>query len=683
MSATSRASIDPIPVAVADEIGGGALESARTALAELSARLALADEAFQGVVYRWDIANDAFEFLLGPRSLLGYEASEVQHSGRWWKGRMHPEDAPRMAVALRAAEASNARTMNVEYRLLTRDGHYAWVADRARLERRDDGRVGVLLGTVVSVQDIALREAIEERLRQSEARLHATFENAPLGIAETSPEGVLLRVNEGFCTIVGYTRAELEGGLFQSITHRDDLPANLEFFGRLLTGEIPHYEMEKRYVRRDGKIVWAHLFGSLVRDREGMPAYGVSVIQDISRRKQAEAEREALLRREQAARREAEEASRLKDEFLATVSHELRTPLNAIVGWTAIGRTRDFDPVVVARAFDTIERNARAQKQLIEDLLDVSRIVAGKLRLEMARVDLKAVIEAAMESTRTAADAKGIAMKSRFAADLPPVRGDFTRLLQVVWNLLSNAAKFTPRGGRIDIHVARAEEMIEITVSDTGQGINADFVPFVFDRFRQEDGSITRRHGGLGLGLAIVRHLTELHGGNVRVHSAGEGCGATFVVQLPCSTSAAEAGIDAQSSALVPPVLNGLRLLVVEDEEDSLFMLDDLLRVLGAIPALTRSGSEALALLEQSSFDLLLADIGMPGMDGYALIRELRRREALGARRTPAVALTAYGRPEDRLRALDAGFQNHVTKPVEPGELALVIERTASSAPRS
>ncbi|MCW5621540.1 MAG: hybrid sensor histidine kinase/response regulator, partial [Burkholderiales bacterium] len=275
------------------------------------------------------------------------------------------------------------------------------------------------------------------------------------------------------------------------------------------------------------------LFGALVRNRDGTPAYGVSMIQDITERKGTEAEREALLEREQRARQQAEEASRLKDEFLTTVSHELRTPLNAIVGWSAVARMHQLEPGIMARALETIERNARVQKQLIEDLLDVSRIISGKLKLEIAAVDLRAVVEAALETIKAASEAKHLNVTVEVAADVPIVAADFTRMQQVVWNLLANAVKFTPAGGSVQVSVRRLQEDIELCVRDSGEGIEPQFLPFVFDRFRQQDGSITRRHGGLGLGLAIVRHIAELHGGWVSASSPGRDLGSTFRVLLP------------------------------------------------------------------------------------------------------------------------------------------------------
>jgi PAS domain S-box-containing protein len=543
--------------------------------------------------------------------------------------------------------------------------------------------------TLNMATDASPRALLQERqreLRDSDERLRATFEHAPVGISETSLDGTLLRVNEGFCRIVGYTREELQGGLFQTITHPDDLPANLEHYRRLKAGEVPYYEMEKRYIRRDGSIVWVHLFGSVVRGEDGKPAYGVAVIQDITERKRAqeallahETEREALLRREQRARLEAEDASRLKDEFLATVSHELRTPLNAITGWTAVARMHGSDPAAVQRALEIIERNARAQKQLIEDLLDVSRIITGKLKLELGPVDVRHVAQAALDTAQAAAAAKNIALLLRCDPDLPVIAADFTRLQQVVWNLLANAVKFTPEGGRVSVTVACDRHEVEVAVHDTGEGIEPEFLPFVFDRFRQADGSITRRHGGLGLGLAIVRHIVELHGGRVRVESAGAGQGSTFLVRLPAPENIAHGSRGEDGSRLDPAFLAGLRVLVVDDDRDTLRMLEELLQGYGARVRGAGSARDALAALDIDTFDLLLSDVAMPDMDGYSLIRAIREGGGELAK-LPAVALTAHGRLADRLRALSAGFQSHVAKPVDPEELALVIARTALRA---
>ena len=403
---------------------------------------------------------------------------------------------------------------------------------------------------------------------------------------------------------------------------------------------------------------------------------------EIAERLRAESEREALLAREKVLRAEAEELSRLKDEFLATMSHELRTPLNAIFGWITLLRTKRLDEATQERALETIERNARAQKRLIEDLLDVSRIVTGKVALELVTVDPRRVVEAALETMHPAAQAKGLKIVPLLDATAGTVRGDFARLQQVVCNLLSNAIKFTDAGGQVEVCLARRNDEVEISVTDSGQGIKPEFLPLVFDRFRQEDGSISRRHGGLGLGLAIVRHLVELHAGGVDAHSEGEGRGARFIVRLPLrdAGTAARTG-DAPSGGLVTPaMLTGLRLLVVDDDPGARELISGMLEGFGAEVRMAENGHAALTLLLSLRPDVLVADLGMPEMDGYALIKQIRALEPDYGGQTPAVAVTAYASPQDRLRALQAGYQNHVAKPVEADELAIVI---ASLAGRS
>jgi signal transduction histidine kinase/ActR/RegA family two-component response regulator len=375
---------------------------------------------------------------------------------------------------------------------------------------------------------------------------------------------------------------------------------------------------------------------------------------------------------------EVQEANRAKDEFLATVSHELRTPLTPMLTWVRLLRTARLDTATAARALEAIERNARAQAQLVEDLLDVSRIITGKLRLDARAVALEAIAEAALDAVRPAADAKGITLDAALDSGVV-VTGDPDRLQQVLWNLVSNAVKFTPRGGRVEVSLGRAGDHAQVTVRDTGMGIRPEFLSFVFDRFRQADASTTRVHGGLGLGLAIVRHLVELHGGSVEAASEGEGRGATFAVRLPLAPIGALARADVRWPAAAA-VLDGLRVLVVDDEPDTLEALSAALAGFGARVRTALSTREALAVLDRESADVLVADIAMPGEDGYALVRELRGRPADRGGRIPAAALTAYARPADAERALEAGFQVHVTKPVEPGDLAAVIARLAGGA---
>jgi signal transduction histidine kinase/ActR/RegA family two-component response regulator len=395
--------------------------------------------------------------------------------------------------------------------------------------------------------------------------------------------------------------------------------------------------------------------------------------------------RQQLLTSEQDARRAAEDSNRLKDEFLSTVSHELRTPLTAINGWAQMLLAGRLNGAQSARALETIVRSAKSQNQLINDLLDVSRIIAGKMRLDVEPLKLGSVIEAAIETVRPAAEAKGIHLSALLDPAADTMSGDAERMQQVVWNLLSNAVKFAPNGGRVEIRLERAESHIKIIVADNGQGIKPEFLPYVFERFRQENGGTNRHQGGLGLGLAIVRHIVELHGGTVRVASEGLGKGATFTVALPAAHARAmsppELRDDAVGSSLEPqnlPSLVGLRALFVDDEADAREIITMILARFGAEVRTAASATEALAACDEWRPEILIADIGMPGEDGYMLIKKLRAREKLRGGHIPAIALTAYARQEDRLHALSVGYERHVPKPIEPGELLAALASLAN-----
>jgi signal transduction histidine kinase/ActR/RegA family two-component response regulator len=415
------------------------------------------------------------------------------------------------------------------------------------------------------------------------------------------------------------------------------------------------------------------------------PSIAISEVADVAHAFDDAAERlRTLLANERAARDEAEAANRMKDEFLATLSHELRTPLNAVFGWARMLRTGQVDPPAVARGLEVIERNATAQAKLIEDLLDISRIVSGKMRLNVRTVDLSAVVEAAVDAIRQAATARDIRLQTILDPAAGPLIGDPDRLQQVVWNLLSNAIKFTPRSGRVQVSLARANSHVEIAVSDSGQGIPPPLLPHVFERFRQGDSSSTRQQGGLGIGLALVRHLVELHGGTASAHSLGIGKGATFVVRLPISLAA-----DAQIPHRVHPTVSGqpvtgpgaslagVHVLLVDDEVDTVELFAQVLASSGAETETALSTAAAMACLERRRPDVLVADVEMPEEDGYALIRRVRALEAARGGEVPAVAVTAYGRVEDRVRLLAAGYNMHVPKPVEPAELVAVVAALA------
>jgi PAS domain S-box-containing protein len=511
--------------------------------------------------------------------------------------------------------------------------------------------------------------------RASEVRFRRCFELGLIGMAITSPSKGWLEVNDEICQILGYPRDELLRRNWAELTYPDDLAGDLTRFDRVVAGEIDGYSMDKRWTRKDGQIVDSIISVKCVRREDGSIDYFVALVQDITARRRAE--------------REAERAARLKDDFLSTLSHELRTPLNAILGWTHLIKRGIGDPERVRRGVEIIDRNARAQAQLIADLLDLSRIVTGKMRLRMERTELHAVVHAAVEAVGPAAEARGIHIRCALEPFDETVLGDEARLQQIVWNLLSNAVKFTPEGGRVRVALARVDDRAEITVTDTGRGIDPRFLPHLFERFRQADGSATREHGGLGIGLALVKQLTELHDGEVFATSGGEGTGSTFVVRLPLARLLLRdeepcwpPHVAAAASGPVEPNgprLEGLEVLVVDDEPDALEMMRGLLKEWGAEVTTASSADDALTLVSRAPFDLVLSDIGMPRRDGYELIAELRRR-GVG---TPAAAVTAFARAEDRDRALLSGYQAHLTKPVEPHTLlAVVVSLTGRSARR-
>ena len=406
-------------------------------------------------------------------------------------------------------------------------------------------------------------------------------------------------------------------------------------------------------------------------------------IGQFTERKRAEERLAELLDSERAARGEAERANRLKDEFLATLSHELRTPLNAVIGWARMLRSGRLDQDSANHALEVIERNAWAQKQIIEDILDVSRVITGKLQLNLTPVDLVTIVDAALDAVRPAMEAKEIKIETFIDSSLRLVSCDPDRLQQVIWNVLSNAAKFTPPGGKVEIAVGQNNAHVEIKVKDTGPGIDPAFLPHVFERFRQADGSTTRTHGGLGLGLAIVRHLVELHGGTIAVENRSDGTGAVFTLRLPLPSGELRAESLTTAAAIFketqpePPSLQGLRILIVDDETDALDLISMELAQHGARVTGVTSADEALQSLSQGNFDVLISDIGMPQMDGYALMRQIRKHEGVTQKPLPAVALTAYARVQDRMRAILAGYSTHVAKPVEANELVTVVASLA------
>jgi PAS domain S-box-containing protein len=512
------------------------------------------------------------------------------------------------------------------------------------------------------------------------ARLAAIIDSSDDAIVSKTLEGVITSWNRAAERIFGYTEAEAVGQHITLIIPEERHGEEREVLARLVRGErIDHFETIRR--AKDGHLVEISLTVSPVRNSAGLIVGASKVARDITDRRRLERERQGLLEREQEARAEAEVLNRSKDQFLATLSHELRTPLNAIYGWARMLDGGRLDEPATRRAIEAILRNAEAQVQLIEDLFDVSRVITGNMRLDVRPLNVVAVLETALDTVRPAAAAKGVHLESTLDPHAAAMMGDPARLQQVAWNLLSNAVKFTPRGGRVDVHLRQAGGHHELVVRDTGEGIAPEHMPRLFQRFGQADSSSTRRHAGLGIGLALVRHLVELHGGTVSAHSAGPGLGAAFTVILPVAAPPTLPPATARQRADAPggqdqgkPIsLRDIRILVVDDDADGLDLATLVLVNAGADVRAAPSPAAAMVVLENWPADVLVTDLEMPGEDGVSLLRRARREMTRQGRRLPALALTAYGRSEDRVRALAAGFNLHLGKPVNPAELILSV----------
>lgn len=828
------------------------------ALKNSQERLLLAQKAGKIGTFEWNLQTHELIWTQELEALYGLAPGSFGGKYKDWLKAIHPDDRARAKQEVRCI-LTQGLDSKMEYRMLWPDGSLHWIASRARVFNDDAGKPRRMIGVNM---DITERKQAEEALKESEMRFRVMFNQAAVGIALVALDGYFIQVNPAMSNITGYSCAELLQLTVQEISHPDEQQSDEAYLQRVLEREINGYSIQKRFFCKDGSIVWVNVTVSVVWDSNGLPKYGIGIIEDISDRKHAEASQQFLVeasrllaasldyettlrnvahlaiptladwclvdifqadssirqiaiactepakratlnelrrryppdpkaqnpvwqsllkgqsilfpeltesqmvaaaqdnehlqllkslgrrsvmivpiqsrqqvlgvisftssasrrpynstdlalaediarraataidnarlyRDSEAARNAAQEANRMKDEFLAILSHELRSPLNAILGWTQMLRTRKFGEEATARALETIERNARAQTQLIEDLLDVSRIIRGKLNLNIYPLNLASVIEAAINTVRPAADAKGIQIEFIPTSETRLISGDAGRLQQVVWNLLSNAIKFTPQGGRVEVGLDSTNAHTEIKVTDTGKGISPDFLPQVFDRFRQADSTTTRSYGGLGLGLAIVRHLIELHGGTVQAESLGEGQGATFIVQLPLVESSKDVPPSDRSSppdqlpiAPISPEfrsannkattpLRGLRVLVVDDEADTRDFLSTVLELYGAQVRIAASVSQAISEIERLPPDVLVSDVGLPGEDGYSLMRKVRALTSDRGGLIPAVAVTAYAREEDVQRAIDAGFQRHIPKPVESMQLVTAVARLA------
>jgi PAS domain S-box-containing protein len=552
------------------------------------------------------------------------------------------------------------------------------------------------------------RTADVGELEQARAHLAAIVDSSEDGIISKTLQGIVVSWNRGAQQLFGYTPQEMIG---QSITKL--IPPEFHHEEASILAKIRSGERIERYqairIHKEGHRLDISLTISPIRDATGTIVGAAKIAHDITANKQAQKvlereldarksaeealrvseaqlkqvvmEREQLLQSERYARSEAERLSHMKDEFLATLSHELRTPLNAIQGWATLLRQHEVTAEDRHRGLEAIERNVRAQAQIVSDLLDMSRIISGKIHLEVQLISLHEVIHNAIDVVRTSAEAKKLRLHTLLDSSVGFVRGDPNRLQQILWNLLTNAVKFTPAGGRIQVVLERVNSHVEVVVEDTGIGINADFLPFVFERFRQADAAVTRRHGGLGIGLSIVKTLVELHGGSVRVKSGGQNQGTTFVIALPVSHVTER---EVEQSLRLPvlsdpleaielPSLNGASVLIVDDEPDGRQLMVRILEGRGARVTAVTGGTEALELMEGQHFDILVSDIGMPGLDGYELMRRARALDASRPGPIPAIAVTAYARAEDRQRSLLAGYQMHLAKPIEARELVAGI----------
>jgi PAS domain S-box-containing protein len=617
-----------------------------------------------------------------------------------WLAALHPDDRLRVANTFRqSVRMGQGFDLEARFRRNS-DGEYRWYLNRCVPLRDEQNRIFKFLGTCTDIDDQKATEnqlrLAAQQLKESEERFRLANRAARIGTFRWDAATQQFLWDEQHYDLFGLSpEQDVQLNAFLKAIHPDDRPRVQATVQAAIDGLLGQEELhlEYRLFRPGGELRWAKMIGRIVPDGpKPSRIFGVSI--DITDQKQVEAklhraatEREFLLDAERAARSTAERAGRMKDEFLATLSHELRTPLNAVLGYATLIRMANMSGAELTEAVATIERNARVQAQLIEDLLDMNRIISGKLKLEIESIDLSEVLTAALETVLPSAEARRIPIDCSVDPQAGLVRGDPARLQQVFWNLLSNAIKFTPPGGSVRVTLRRSESTIDLAVQDTGQGILPEFLPYVFDRFRQADATTTRKHGGLGLGLSIVKQLVELHGGSIRAESLGKDQGATFVVSLPLATDYHQDNLLSEhrlirESAELPwavaqPDLTGVRVLVVDDEPDASALIARSLAVCQAEVATANSAATAFALLEQQSFDVLVSDIGMPEEDGYDLIRRVRSLPDDRNGQIPAVALTAFVRSEDRRRAALAGFQTHMSKPVEAGELVAIVASLA------
>jgi PAS domain S-box-containing protein len=648
---------------------------ARTTLAEAQEHFRLLVSGVrEHAIFLMDTRGYIQTWNAGAEAIKGYKAEEIigQHFSKFYP----PEVAASGQLERELEIADKEGVYREEGWRVRKDGSLFWASVTISAVRDEEGQ---LTGYLKITRDLTDKKRAEDALKESEEKFRLMVEAVKdYAVFMLDPRGHIASWNPGAERIKGYRAHEILGVHFSRFYPREDVESGKPDRELVIAREQGRYQEEGWRIRKDGTQFWASVTITPVLDAQGTLRGFTKVTQDLTQRREAEEQRLQLLR-EQAARAEAEKTNRLKDEFLAILSHELRTPLNAIVGWAHLLRESPrLDPSQVSRGLEAIDRNAAIQTQIVSDVLDISRMTAGKLRLNPRRIDPGQVVNAALDTIRPAAQAKQIALVARLPEPPEFVYADADRLQQVVWNILQNAVKFTPSGGSVEARVARRDSHVEIAVTDTGMGIPTGFLPHVFDSFRQADSSSSRRHGGLGLGLAIVKQLVELHGGRVEAKSEGEGRGATVTVRLPLMPLTTDVSAVPEKERPAPR-LAGVSVLVVDDHADTRDVVAMALQQAGATVTTAATAAEALGILRERRPDVLLCDLEMPGESGYELMQKVRALPSDGGGLTPAVALTAYARDEDRVRALLAGFQRHLAKPARPDDLATAVAALAGT----
>ncbi|HMJ10755.1 MAG TPA: PAS domain S-box protein, partial [Polyangiaceae bacterium] len=650
----------------------------------------LVDAVRDYAIFMLDTNGHVATWNLGAHRLKGYTASEIV--GRHFSSFYTPEDrAAGKPERILNTVRTTGRCEDESWRV-RKDGTLFW-ANVVITELRD--HQDRLMGFAKVTRDLTEQRASEDDLRRSEERFRLLVESVnEYAIYMLDPTGRVTTWNAGAERMKGYKTAEIIGRHFSTFFPPEDIANDRPARELEVARDEGRFEDEGWRVAKSGHRFWANVVVTTLRDARGELIGFAKITRDLTARRLAEETARNLLR-EQTARAvaeslatRAEEANRIKDEFLATVSHELRTPLNAIVGWTSLLRQTSLEPRV-AKSIEVIDRNAHAQVKIIEDILDVSRIVTGKLRIDPKLTDMVTITNHVLEIIRPSAHARQISVEFQQSTATFPLVADPERLQQVIWNLLSNAVKFTDPGGAIRLAIEATTSDVVLRVHDTGRGIEADFMPYVFDRFKQADASTTRRFGGLGLGLSLVRHIVELHGGSAAVHSAGPGQGSTFSIMLPVHPSYSEEPADTGSVQAASrafhgpqPALRGVRVLVVDDDDDARDLLTMVLEKVDATVVNAASAAAGFAALQRFRPHVLVSDIAMPEEDGYSFAQRVRALDSSAGGGIPSIALTAYTRTEDRARALAAGFTTHIGKPVDPDELVASVANLAGFSRR-